>query len=443
MEKIEDFLLKIDFNTSGVPPEAFVAFPESFVDPIMREEVIKMWKVGQDYLYGNVALAKHPQAEAIFRAKRIEIDLEKKNITLHTPSGLELNMSMTEFNEKNVEQIIAELSDLVFCRIDNRNGTLQVESFNALKATANIEMAHELLQSYSPLELLTRAIGYHYYPQILAPLIPRFLSWLGGPNGVPIHVLQLEPPNTGKTVFALRSEIAMNYEYLNEPPTLAHLVYDGKEKSLGPVFTKDGLIFDEFDKYSLQKERVQQCLDILLTGMENGRWVRGVSSAGFPIPNIRRLIPILFMGNITNAGYFISGEPKEMRKSVESMLTEQWGFSTSALIDRIAVIEAYQEPIYISSLLSNQYLPDSILRGLLQILKQSMTLSPIDTSLMGRVQRHCDNVNSALHQLNIMLPETKVEDLVLGTYPFTIKEIPNLLSTEKFISKETLSKRGV
>ena len=435
MEKVEDYLLKIDFNTAGVPPEAFTAFPESFVDPIMRQEVIKMWKVGQDYLYGNVALAKHPQAEAIFRAKRIEINLEEKKVTLHTPSGLEIETSITEFHEKDVEQIISELSDLIFCRINNNNGKLEMESFTALKATANIEVANSLLQNYTPLELLTRAIGYIYHPQILAPLIPRFLSWIGGVNGFPLHVLQLEPPNTGKTVFALRSEIAFNYEYLNEPPTLAHLVYDGKEKSLGPVFTKDGLIFDEFDKYSLQKERVQMCLDILLTGMENGRWVRGVSSAGFPIPNIRRLIPILFMGNITNAGYFISDDPKDMRKNVESMLTEQWGFSTSALIDRIAVIEAYREPIYISSCLSNQYLPDSILRGVTSILKQRLIPSPIDTSLSGRLQRHCDNVNAALHSLDIFLTETKVEDLVLGTYPFTLKEIPNLLPKENFITK--------
>src|SRR3990167_6951848 len=106
MTNIEDYLLNVNFNTNGIPPEAFVAFPESFGDEELRNAVIKRWKVGQDNLYGHIVLAKHPQAEAIFRPVKVKVDLEQKDITLFTPSGLEAHASIMDFHDKDVESIL-------------------------------------------------------------------------------------------------------------------------------------------------------------------------------------------------------------------------------------------------------------------------------------------------------------------------------------------------
>lgn len=289
---IEQYLVPYDFDCRGIPVEVYIAFKGAMLNESRREEVRRMWMIGNRYDYAHVQCMIEKDLSAIFRPRMVSFDLKNRVITITSPSGLELKTDMQIFPVQEPERICEVLRDYVMVEFDSR---LQVYNLTALRGDVNRDVAGEILGEVSPLEALVTGLGYRFCRETARLLLPRLLVWFKYMSK-PIHVFQQTKPNTGKTQFGLRSETLLNYEYINEVPSLARLVFDASAKTLGAVFLSEGVVFDEVNRWTCDTDKLRKMLSVLQTGMEQGKWTRGVTFASVSFEAYRH-IPFLFMSN--------------------------------------------------------------------------------------------------------------------------------------------------
>ena len=117
----------------------------------------------------------------------------------------------------------------------------------------------------------------------------------------PIHAIELTVPGTGKTTTALKLEYALGWHYYNEPPSIASLVGDART-GRAIIAAARGLWFDEVDKWNkraAKRDAIAEIIEVLLTGMEQGYWMR--SKGGEKSIKTHNPIPVRFTGNIDRA----------------------------------------------------------------------------------------------------------------------------------------------
>ena len=260
--RLEDYLVNIDFDTQGVPAEIYISFPKSLTDIEFRKRVVRMWKCGNNRTYALAWLLFNKSMPCIFKPRSVSIDYTNDIVKLVAPNGLQYEVEMDWFKTYDVEEFIRIVSDycLIVANVTERPNELVTVEYRPLKAISDVDTAKELLSKYHPIEILIRGLGYKFEPPIIRIMLPRLVAWFRNGTGRPIHVFQLTPPNTGKTTYGLRSETLLSFEFLNEVPTLARLVFDSRYNAIGPVFTRNGIIFDEFDKWYQFPQRVQTIL---------------------------------------------------------------------------------------------------------------------------------------------------------------------------------------
>jgi len=414
---IDTFLLDIDVpRDSHVPLEVFIAFPEALRDPTVKERIRKWWLWGNDKQVCSLDLMTKEEMEMIFRPNGIKLDWKNIIISVFTPSGLEIvlpNRFLVKLGG-NTEEIIANLSDYMFLKFGKREWGLEANEITTLRGKVSIDTAQMILENskYTPLEALIVGLGYRPTEEVKRLYLPRILAWFKGFDGKPIHICQFTLPESGKTSFGVRSETLFNWKYMPEPPTLARLVLDARTGTLGEVFNRNGISFDEFDKWTLDTQDRRYTFDAILTGMEQGKWERGVSAMGTRAPDITRLIPIMFMGNLGDFEKLYGVTTYNTRAFFNTIFTARFGHDVRALSDRIAIIDACYIQIRIMDYLTHKVLPDSVIRGIISILQSRVQKANV-SRLGGRLKRHADNVYAILKTMMNVEPEY-IDSLVSG-----------------------------
>ena len=392
----------------SVPLEVYIAFPKALTDTDQRERIRKWWLYGNDKQIVSMDLMFNDELTCIYRPTGLKIDWVNLIVTTLAPSGLQIivpNALLGTLGD-TTEERIANLNDYLFVKFGKREKWLQAEELVPLRRTASTGVAKEILENsqYSPIDLILMGLGYRPEREIKRLYIPRILTWFKGFDGKPMHIAQFTLPESGKTTFGLRNETLFNWRYIPEPPTLARLILDARSGVLGEVFLRNGIVFDEFDKWTIDQHTTRATFDSILTGMEQGKWERGVSAMGTRVPDVPRLIPIVFFGNLGDFEKLYGATQYNTRAFFNAIYTARLGHDVRALCDRLSVVDACFKQIRIMDYLTYRVLPDGIIRGIIQYLQRNVKQCNI-SHLSGRMKRHANNVYAILSTMMEMTPE--------------------------------------
>jgi len=180
------------------------------------------------------------------------------------------------------------------------------------------------------------------------------------------HVLEISTPGSGKTHYSLILSRFYQFAYFTEPPTLARLIFDAATREYGELYTSKGLILDEFDKYaSKDRQRFKELYGVLLTGMEQGEWVRG--ARGFA--RLNKSIPIIMFGNMNTEMLIRSDNAYD---SAQNFLGKTLKVDVEPLLTRLTllVIGDSSELKIKNDYISNVLLKPAVARGVISILRQ-------------------------------------------------------------------------
>ncbi|RLG72879.1 MAG: hypothetical protein DRO23_09800 [Thermoprotei archaeon] len=426
---IDDYLLDINIPRDGnIPLEVYIAFPKSLTDKEERERIRKEWIYGNDKQVVAMDLMFKDEMSAIFRPTGILIDWRGMTISVYTPSQLQIIIPNQQLEAlgNSTEERVQNLNDYLYVKFRKRERALVADLVIPLRGKVEEGIAKEILNNtnYTTLEVILMGLGYKPHPAVKRLFTPRIISWFKGFDGKPLHVAQFTLPETAKTSFGLRCETLFNWKYIPEPPTLARLILDARQGILGEVFLRNGIVFDEFDKWDLGSPDRRYTFDSILTGMEQGKWERGVSALGVRVPDVPRLIPLVFFGNLGDFAKVYGVTKYCVRAWFTQIFTARFQHDVSALADRIAVIDACFKRIPIMDYLTYKVLPDSVIRGIVKVLQEDV--KPCNVSnLKGRLKRHADNLYAVMSTFTKVTPEL-VDSIVSGTFEWDkiIEQLP-------------------
>lgn len=416
---VNQYLLDINIpRDANVPLEVFIAFPRTLNDHEIRERVKIQWLNGNDKQYVAMQLMFKKEISAIFRPTGVLLDWVNIIISVYTPSGLAIVIP-TQFLKTfgaTIEQQLENLNDYVFITFFKEQNALVAQEVTPLRGKIETEVAKEILKKtqLTPLELIITGLGYKPTNEIKRLFIPRIVTWFKGFDGKPMHIAQFTLPETAKTHWAIRNETLFNWRYIAEPPTLARLILDARQGILGEVFLRNGITFDEFDKWNLDTSDRRYTFDAILTGMEQGKWGRGVSAQGVRPPDTARLIPITFFGNLGDFAKLYGIMMFCTRAWFVEVYTRRLTHDVSALADRLCIIDACFVRIPVMDTLTYKVLPDSIMRGIVSILQTQVKQCDV-SKLKGRLKRHANNLYAIMNTYMKVTPE-ETDSIVGGTY---------------------------
>jgi len=131
-----------------------------------------------------------------------------------------------------------------------------------------------------------------YIPRVLGlfrvktPILPKDM--------VPYtHILQLTPPATGKTQFALSIRDHFNIDYFDKLPSRPKLVYNAQTDVSGSIFKHDYIVIDELTKK--RPDAIRDFLDTISTGLSSGYWV--IEKGSDKQINVYKPVGFVFFGN--------------------------------------------------------------------------------------------------------------------------------------------------
>jgi hypothetical protein len=424
---LNKYLINVNIpHDEHIPLEVFIAFPKTLTDTTIRDQVKVQWMNGNDKQYVSMQLLFGKEIEAIYRPTGVQIDWQNITISTYTPSGLSIvipNKFLATLGT-TIEQQLTNLNDYLYIKFGKQDNTLVANTVVPLRGKIETEVGKEILEqsALKPLEIIIAGLGYKITEPVARLFTPRIISWFKGFDGKPMHIAQFTLPETAKTHWSIRNETLFNWRYIPEPPTLARLILDARQGILGEVFLRNGIVFDEFDKWNLETADRRYTFDSILTGMEQGKWVRGVSALGVRAPDITRLVPIVFFGNLGDFQKLYGVMQLCTRAWFTEVYSRRLTHDVAALADRIAIIDACFVKVPIMDSLTHQVLPDSILRGVVAEL-QSQVKEHKDSALRGRLKRHSDNLAAIMSTFTTIAPET-ADAIVAGTYDWDERMIP-------------------
>lgn len=453
---VENYLLDINMpRDSSVPLEVYIAFPKTLTDPQAKETIRKEWVHGNDKQVVAMNLLSSDGLTAIFRPTGLMIDWKNYIVSVYTPSGLSIIIPPDHLRTlgTTTEEQISNLNDYLYIKFRKNEGALVSTMVIPLRGSVETTIAKELLEKsiYHPVELLMIGLGYRPEKPVIRLFLPRLISWFKGFDGKPMHICQFTLPESAKTNFGIRNETLFNWKYIPEPPTLARLILDARQGILGEVFLRNGIVFDEFDKWSIDTADRRYTFDSILTGMEQGKWERGVSALGVRTPDVPRLIPLIFFGNLGDFAKLYGVMKLITRAWFVQIFTARLSHDVSALADRLCIIDACFEKVPIMDYLTYKVLPDSVIRGIISEIQKQVVPYNI-SKLRGRLGRHSNNVYSILKALQMPITPEISDEMVAGTYewdktmqlPLPVEpvipkrdETPQPDAVDKMFSKET------
>jgi len=232
-----------------------------------------------------------------------------------------------------------------------------------------------------------------YVVLFLARLMPLI-------SPVPVHVFEISTPASGKTTTALLYKSIYNWEFYNEPPSLATLIGDARS-GVSKISSVNGIWFDEFEKWFAKISSLTimtEIMETILTGMEQGLWKR--SKGGINTIEVHRHIPVYLSGNIPLTR-------ENPRKFLSHLISRAVRTAGEAFADRVAVALGFDVkpiiPYIVGYRHSKIFSPrPSFLKGLyeytVELYKVKSNVN-IESDLEGRMARHHVNVAKALMAL--------------------------------------------
>lgn len=406
MSTLESVLMPLNHVKLDMPNEVAIAFNNELQTKEGTERLRRKWLVGNNHYFASLEVIRDPSSKhtAIFRPQAVTFDLNQRVLILHTPSKFKLFLVADHIVRLGTENVIDILNDYMQVEF---NGNLEIINLTPLRGTTDTQTAGQILAETNAVEALITGLGYSPTHAVIRTLLPRLLSWFKV-NGNTINTMQFTQANTGKTTYGLRSEMLFNWEYINETPTLARLVADARTATLGTVHLRNGMIFDEVDKWKGTLERFQTLLAVINTGLEQGKWTRGVSTMGVGA-EITRHLPIVVFGNLPTETI-----PTQMsRLTVSRWLTAQTGVNMEQFIDRFAVVDIMRHHVNISGHITYKVLPDNIMRGIVKVVQDRIVYEEV-SELKGRSKFHANRFYAVTKALGYNFAQKDVDILVSG-----------------------------
>jgi hypothetical protein len=288
------------------------------------------------------------------------------------------------------EAVLMRLRTNNIWRIMKSGGGYIVTEVRSVAPTPEeFEIAKKLVNIYTPAEVIIRGLGYEYNKETERLLLPRVMPLVV--DEYPFHVVQLTPPESGKTYFGVWAMKVAGWFYITSPPTPAGMFYDARSGVYGFATISNGVIFDEVDKWNAMYVQQTGILTYLPTFLENGIVVRPTSRL-HTLGVIEKLINTIWFGN--SSGRY--GEEKEIVETIFS----SWGDVHGALLDRMTIIHVEQRQIRISDYVTEKVLPDTLMYAVLYVTrKQNVDKSTLTSKLQGRQKRHSLAIQTAMVKL--------------------------------------------
>jgi len=391
------------------------------------DEIARLYKLGTSKTAAGVALTLEREVEMITKVRTVQFNWSAMQAITTFANGIRAiwHPARLKMLGKTPFEIADAMRDYLRVSLTVKGKWPVVTRAEALKIEADVEAAQNILENTNMFacDVLITGMGYKIDEKLRNLMLTRLLSWFIGYDGRPIYTAEFTPPETGKTYFGIKSEVICRWEYFSELPSPARFIADARSGALGTVFTAEGAIFDEFDKWPQTKERAFSLLSSLCTGMEQGRWVRGVSMENSQVPSIERFIGIHVSGNIGELAIPGSVEvnedevdiTKNNRLNFVSTYKPLLGADVAPLADRFAVIDIRYEKLHIEDYVTFKILPTPVMRGLVKLLRERFMENYGNVSaLSGRLKRHANNVWTALRTLGLELPPERVDAIVAG-----------------------------
>ena len=398
----------------------FMVFPRIYVRNLPKEMIIgfnawtkedqwvlyEQWKLSTSDLHLKYTLMKKGEAELVFRPNSIRL-LPNGSLIVTTTGKSQIVIPFSVYNEFGIEVIE---KGYIYAKVEmirtKQKMIIRAIDIAPISLTPDEETAKAILHEVEPYQALMYGLGVYPKPESIGIFLPRLVA-LFHVDGRPIHVMQLTPPSSGKSEFAYRIEQIMNFYTFPEFPTPAKLVGDARKNSLGVVYQVDGLIIDEVDK--VKKERFEECYDTLLTGMEQGKWRRGVSTIHDTNIEVTKRIPIIFFGNWDYSKVVddIVGYTETTRQKAKSFLGNRLNLNLEAFFDRIAIVDMIDEFIPIQRYLIRDeekrvgILRDAVMKGIIQLTQREVEpISYID----HETSRRDRSVNDVASVVKVLAP---------------------------------------
>jgi len=264
------------------------------------------------------------------------------------------------------------------------------------------KLANKLLELYNPLELIVRGMGYETTNEVYKLMIPRIMALVV--DELPFHVVQLTPPESGKTYFGIWAMKYAGWFYTTSPPTPAGMFYDGRTGTYGFAIISNGIAFDEIDKWSPAYVQQTNILTYLPTFLENGVVVRPTSRL-HTLGIVERMVNTIWFGNY-NVEWEYEKDPVEK-------IFVSWGDNYGALLDRITIVHVENQPIRISQYLTNKVLPETLMYAVLALVKNTkVDVNMFTSRLKGRQKRHSIAIQIAGFKLGAEVPPDMADEIV-------------------------------
>ncbi|RLI97340.1 MAG: hypothetical protein DRP00_04165, partial [Candidatus Aenigmatarchaeota archaeon] len=371
------------------------------------EKIAKAYRAGSERQYFELAsaggkvtiLAKPVTFGAYARDDRVVIRLTFPTVTV------EWEMSIDEFRKRSPEEWYRALSEWMLVRIErhviktkkSQRAVWRARKVVTLKIDEDVESFRWLVEKMRNAgwrePVLNACIAMlRYDPQTLSEdaklaIVSRILPLVATE---PIHGIELTIPGTGKSTVATMYHFALGWMYFTEPPSVATLIGDARTGK-STIAGARGVWFDEIDKWakgSSKKEELREVIEAMLTGMEQGLWIRG--KGGEKQIRVYNPIPCYFSGNVG----LVTVNPREVvMKVIEAIVNP---YAALAFNERIAfAVSAHKD---IADEIQRSVVPNivrpSVLRGAVKYLREKYAMLPdpvddaIDSRFKGRFRRH-------------------------------------------------------
>ncbi len=282
---------------------------------------------------------------------------------------------------------------------------VEVASVKSMLPTeSEFETAKQLLGVYPAYELIIRGMGYRVEQDVIRLLLPRIMPLVV--EEYPFHVVQLTPPESGKTFFGVWAMKVCGWFYTTSPPTPAGMFYDARTGTYGFAMVSNGVVFDEIDKWSSSYINQIGLLTYIPTFLENGVVVRPTSRL-HTLGVVEKLINTVWFGN--------SPQQFGNEKSVIYQIFALWGDTGGALADRMTIVHVEDETIRISDYVEPTVLPETLMYAILWLVrKMPVDRQAITSQLRGRGKRHSFAIQTALQRLGIEYSYRIVDEVVVN-----------------------------
>ena len=360
------------------------------------------WRLGNDALLSNAMLVRRGVLNCITMVTRVSFNVQRGVIILELSNGV--RGIAVGVDEDNIKDVVSAPIEVIIARSQS------VPVIHIKRIYGRVDNADELIDKLReenvPLyDALLMGFGYKPCDKARVLMLPRILS-LFRVNGMPLYTLQITPRATGKTEFGTRVRDILNWAYTGEAPSFAFLIYDARTRSIGQVFLRNGIVFDGIDKWGEKIWNISTDYELLLTGMEQGVWSRGVSGA--PVSG-RKYVNMLFFGNVIDASLQRLPD-RECTVAAISIFGDPEPF-----LDRIVLTHYSLDRVDINELVTGRVLPDSVMRYLINHVQELIDRdSTVYTSnLEGRLSRHSASFQKAVRNMGVSV-DSDTADVIVG-----------------------------